>query len=97
MASPGSMHETGCSGPVHWDDPEGWDGEGHGRGVQDGEHRYTHGGFMSMYGETHYNIVIKINKILKSIHLIYHYSPRTSKSVQYLTENLINTCLIFFK
>ena len=41
IASPGSMHETGCSGPVHWDDTEGWDGEGGGRGVQDGEHRYT--------------------------------------------------------
>ena len=38
IASPGSMHETGCSGLVHWDDPEGWDGEGCGRGVQDGEH-----------------------------------------------------------
>ena len=24
------MHETGRSGPVHWDDPEGWDGEGGG-------------------------------------------------------------------
>ena len=23
---------------VHWDDPEGWDREGGGRGVQDGEH-----------------------------------------------------------
>ena len=22
---------------MHWDDPEGWDGEGGGRGVQDGE------------------------------------------------------------
>ena len=22
------MHETGCSGLVHWDDPEGWNGEG---------------------------------------------------------------------
>ena len=30
--SPGSMHDTGCSGLVHWDDPEGWDGEGGGRG-----------------------------------------------------------------
>ena len=30
------MHETGCSGPVHWDDPEGWDGEEGERGVQDG-------------------------------------------------------------
>ena len=24
IASPGSMHDTGCSGLVHWDDPEGW-------------------------------------------------------------------------
>ena len=24
------MHETGCSGLVHWDDPEGWDEEGGG-------------------------------------------------------------------
>ena len=28
IASPGSMHETGCSGLVHWEDPEGWDGKG---------------------------------------------------------------------
>ena len=43
IASPGSMHGTGCSGLVYWDDPEGWDGEGGGSGVQDGEHMYTHG------------------------------------------------------
>ena len=30
-ASPGSMHNTGCLGLVHWDDPEGWYGEGGGR------------------------------------------------------------------
>ena len=52
IASPGSMHDTGCSGLVHWDDPEGWDGEGGGRRVQDREHTYTHNGFMSMYGKT---------------------------------------------
>ena len=23
-ASPGSMHDAGCLGLVHWDDPEGW-------------------------------------------------------------------------
>ena len=57
ITSSGSMHETGCSGLVHWDDPEGRDGEGGGRGVRDGEHVYTHGWFMSMYGKTHYNIV----------------------------------------
>ena len=51
-ASPGSMHETGCSGLVHWDDPEGWDWDGSGRGVQDGEHMYTRGWFMSLYGKT---------------------------------------------
>ena len=33
ITSPGSMHETGCSGLVHWDDPERWDGEGDGRGA----------------------------------------------------------------
>ena len=37
MASPGSMHETGCSGLVHWDDPEGWDGEGGEMLVQEGD------------------------------------------------------------
>ena len=52
IASPGSMRETGCSGLVHWDDPEGWDGEEGGTGIQDGEHMYTHGWFMSMYGKT---------------------------------------------
>ena len=28
---------------MHWDDPEGWDGEEGGREGQDGEHMYTHG------------------------------------------------------
>ena len=28
VASPGSMHNTGCLGLVHWDDPEGWYGGG---------------------------------------------------------------------
>ena len=49
---PGLMQDTGCLGLVHWDDPEGWDVEGDGWGVQDGEHMYTPGGFMSMYGKT---------------------------------------------
>ena len=37
IARPGLMHDTGCLGLVHWDDPEGWYGEGGWRGVQDGE------------------------------------------------------------
>ena len=48
------------SGLVHWDDLEGWDGEGGGWGVQDREHMYTYGWFMSMYGKNHYNIVISL-------------------------------------
>ena len=57
ITSPGLMHETGHSGLVHWDDPEGWDGEGGQKGGLDGEHMYTHDWFMSMYGENQYNIV----------------------------------------
>ena len=38
IASPGSMHETGRSGLMHWDDPEGWDGEGGGGGSGWGTH-----------------------------------------------------------
>ena len=52
ITSPGSLHDTECSGPVHWDDPEGWYGEGGGRGVQEGEYVYTCGRFMSMYSKT---------------------------------------------
>ena len=51
VASPGSMHDTGCLGLVQWDDPEGWYGEGGGRRVQDGEHMYTCGGFISIFGK----------------------------------------------
>ena len=52
IASPGSMQDTGSLGLVHWDDPEGWYGEGGGKGVQDGEHMYTHSRCMLMYGKT---------------------------------------------
>jgi len=40
---------------VHWDDPEGWYGEGGGRRVQDGDHMYTCGGFILIF-------IIKRNK-----------------------------------
>ena len=52
VSSPDSMHNTGCLGLVHWDDPEGWYGDGGGRGVQDGEHVYAHGRFMLMCSRT---------------------------------------------
>ena len=34
------------------DEPEGWYGEGGGRRVQDGEHMYTCGGFILIFGKT---------------------------------------------
>ena len=52
VTSPGLMHDTRCVGLVHWDDPEGWYGEGGGRRVQDGEHMYTCGGFILIFGKT---------------------------------------------
>ena len=52
VASPGLMHDTGCLGLAHWDDPEGGYGEGGGRRVQDVEHGYTCGGFISTFGKT---------------------------------------------
>ena len=52
ITSPGLMHDTGCLGLVHWDDQEGWYGEGGGRGVQDGKHVYACGRFMLMCGRT---------------------------------------------
>ena len=44
--------------------PEGWYGKGGMRGVQDGEHMYTCGGFMLMYGKTN-TILYIINLQLK--------------------------------
>ena len=53
LASPGLMQDTGCLGLVHWlVHPEGWYREGGGRGIQDGEHVYTCGGFMLIYSKT---------------------------------------------
>ena len=49
---PGLMQDTGYLVLVHWDDPEGWYGEGCGKGVQDGEHVHTCGELMLMYGKT---------------------------------------------
>ena len=48
ITSSGLMQDTGCLGLVHWDDPEGWYEDGGRRGVQDGEHVYTHGGYKSL-------------------------------------------------
>ena len=52
VASPGSIHNTGCLVLVQWADSVGGNGEGGGRRLQDGEHRYTCGGFILMFGKT---------------------------------------------
>ena len=39
VASPGLMHDTGCLELVHWDNPEGWYGEGGGRREEGGGFR----------------------------------------------------------
>ena len=36
MTGASLMHEAGHTKSVHWDNPEGWDGERGGRGAQDG-------------------------------------------------------------
>ena len=36
MTNASSMHEAGHSKLVLWDHPEGWGGEGGGKGIQDG-------------------------------------------------------------
>ena len=62
VASPGSMHDTGCLGLVHWDDPEGWYGEGGGRRIQDGERVYLWWIHVDIW-QNQYNIVKLKNKI----------------------------------
>ena len=78
---------TGCLGLVHWDDPEGWYGEGGGRRVQDGEHVYTCGGFILIYGKT--NIVKLKNKIkLKKKNVNYNrLQKRPLSTVRELRES----------
>ena len=57
MTSASSMHEAGHSEPLLWDNPEGWGGEGGGRGFQDGGTHVHSWLIMSMYGKNHHNIV----------------------------------------
>ena len=63
IASLCSIQDTGCLWLVHRDDPERWYEVGGGRGVQDWELMYTHGWFMSMYGNVwQKKVKIKIKK-----------------------------------
>ena len=57
IASPGSMHGTGAQGWCTGMTLRDGMGKDVGGRDQDGEHMYTHGWFMSMYGKNHYNTV----------------------------------------
>ena len=67
VASPGSMHDTGCLGLVHWDDPEGM--------VRGGRKEEGSGWGTRVYlwqihvdiWQKQYNIVKLKNKIIKQI------------------------------
>ena len=57
MTSASSTHEAEHPKPVLWDNPEGWGGEGVGRGVQDGETHVYPWLIHVDYGKNHHNIV----------------------------------------
>ena len=75
------MHNAGCLGLVHWDNPEGWYGEGGGRRVQDREHIYNLWQIHFDIWQNQYNIV-KLNKI------------KLKKNV---TSDIVLTCMWLFK
>ena len=79
ITSPSLMHETGHSKLVHWDNPEGWDGEGDGRRVQDVGHTYTHGWFMSIYGKKTLQYCKVITLQLKLINFLKRHVWRPSE------------------
>ena len=55
------MHEAGHSKLVLWDNPEGWEGEGVQRRVQD-EGTHVHPSLIHvMYGKNYHNIVKKLS------------------------------------
>ena len=65
VASPGSMHDTGCLRLVHWDNPEGWYREGVGWrevGSGWGTHVYLWWIHVDIW-QNQYNIVKLKNKI----------------------------------
>ena len=58
MTSPSSVHETGHSKLVHWDNPEGWDEEGDGRGGSGwGTHVHLWLIHVNLWQKNHHNIV----------------------------------------
>ena len=61
------MHETEHSTPVHWDNPEGWDGEGGGSGW--GTHVYPWQIHVNVW-QNQYSIVKKNKVKIKILKII---------------------------
>ena len=78
------MHDAGCLGLVHWDDPEGWYREGGGRRVQDGEHMYYLWWIHVDIWQNQYNIVKLKNKILSD----------KKKTLELIIGDLLNEILL---
>ena len=62
VASPGSMHNTGCLGLMHWDKPEDGMGREEGGGFSMGAHVYLWWIHFDIW-QNQYNIVKLKNKI----------------------------------
>ena len=74
------MHDTECLGLVHWDDPEGWNGEGGGRRVQDVEHMCTCGRFILIFG--------KSNTVMLSLKIKLKKKKKELETTEYMTQQL---------
>ena len=101
-ASPGSMHDTGRLGLVHWDDPEGWYREGGGRreeGSGWGTSVYLWQIHVDIW-QNQYNIVklknkIKLKKILlKAVQDLSIFLPKMKIKVN--VEDLPNKITFIF-
>ena len=75
-------------GLVHWDDPEGWYGEGGGRGVQDREHVYTRG--------SAFFIVQRSNPYMTNGKTIVLTRQTFVSKVMYLLFNMLSRLVIAF-
>ena len=78
------MHDTGCLGLVHWDDPEGGYREGGGGRVQDGEHVWR---IHVDIWQNQYNIVKLKNKLKENFFTHILFKDTYEKHVKYHVRN----------
>ena len=92
MTSTSWMHETAHSKLGHWGNPEGWDGEGGGRGVWDVGHMYPCGWFVLMYGKKtpqyceEFSLQLKFKNWLKKKKIVQKYFITPSSQGSFKNE-----------